>query len=133
MPDYLSVGDVLGLHHEVMTRLGGAAAPLRDEGRLASAVMRPRMAAHYDGADLIRQATLLAVGISQAQAFLDGNKRTAYQAADTFLWINGVEFVGEPLELARYLEKVAERSADQDAITDELEGWLREHVTPRSA
>ncbi len=91
------------------------------------------MAAHYDGADLIRQATLLAVGISQAQAFLDGNKRTAYQAADTFLWINGVEFVGEPLELARYLEKVAERSADQDAITDELEGWLREHVTPRSA
>ncbi len=36
--------------------------------------MRPRMAAYYSEADIIYQAALLAVGISQAQAFLDGNK-----------------------------------------------------------
>src|SRR5216683_335276 len=77
---HLSLADVLALHAAVMERFGLAPAPLRDEGVLESAVMRPRMAAYYDEADLIRQAALLAVGISQAQAFLDGNKRTALDA-----------------------------------------------------
>ncbi len=132
MPAYLSLGDVLALHREVMMRLGAAAAPLRDEGLLESAVMSPRMAAHYEGADLIRQATLLAVGISQAQAFLDGNKRTAYLATVVFLVINDVEVVGDPLELARCLEHVAERSEDRDTAIRKFEGWLRQHVAPGS-
>ena len=72
-----------------MRRLGDAPKPLRDEGTLESAVMRPQMAAYYEGADIVRQAALLGVGISQAQAFLDGNKRTAYLALNTFLRMNG--------------------------------------------
>ncbi len=128
MPTYLSLGDVLALHREVMTRLGGAPAPLRDEGLLESAVMSPRMAAHYEGADLIRQAALLAVGISQAQAFLDGNKRTAYLATVVFLLINDADFLGEPLEFARCLEHVAEQSDDRPAAIGQLEDWLYEHV-----
>ena len=131
MVEHLSLGDVLALHVDLMTRLGYAPAPLRDEGRLESAVMRPRTAAHYEQADLVRQAALLAVGISQAQAFLDGNKRTAYQAADTFLWINGLAFVGDPPELARLLERVAERPGELDQATDEFEAWLRARVDPR--
>lgn len=94
--------------------------------------MRPPMAASYEEADLVRQAALLAVGISQARAFLDGNKRTAYQATDVFLWINGFEFVGDPLELAQLLEGVAARSDDLAQATNELESWLRINVIPRS-
>jgi death-on-curing protein len=135
MIEHLSVGDVLALHDHLMVRMGDAPAPVRDEGALESAIMRPRMAAHYEGADLVRQGVLLAVGISQAQAFLDGNKRTAYLALDTFLWINGTVFAGEPLELARHLEIVAERSAggDREGATDDFEGWLRGGVASRSA
>ncbi|MDP9355388.1 MAG: type II toxin-antitoxin system death-on-curing family toxin [Chloroflexota bacterium] len=130
MPAYLSLGDVLALHREVMRRLGADATPLRDEGLLESAVMSPRMAAHYEGSDLIRQATLLAVGISQAQAFLDGNKRTAYLATVVFLLINDADFVGEPLEFARCLEHVAEQSEDRATAIGELEEWLRAYVVP---
>jgi hypothetical protein len=51
---------------------------------------------------------LLATGISQAQDFPDGNKRTAFASLGAFLWVNGWDFVDEPLELARRFEQFAE-------------------------
>src|SRR5215207_745503 len=89
---HLSVANVIGLHAFIMEQLGFAPTPLRDEGALESAVMRPRMAHYYEDADVVRQAALLAIGISQAQAFIDGNKRTALIATEVFLDQNGLDF-----------------------------------------
>lgn len=125
---YLSVADVIAIHIAMMERLGSSPEPLRDEGLLESAVLKPRMAAYYEGADLIRQAALLAIGISQNQPFVDGNKRTAYMAAWMFLEHNGRRFAGDALELARQLERVAERADSLAEATDRFERWLREHV-----
>jgi death-on-curing protein len=86
------------------------------------------MAAHYEQADLLRQATLLAVGISQAQAFLDGNKRTAFAACDVFLRLNGLVFSGDPVEMAKQLETIASRPDDLAEATTRFEHWLRERV-----
>lgn len=132
-PKHLSLAEVIGLHVFIMERLGQRPEPLRDERLLESAIMRPRMAHYYEDADIIRQASLLAVGISQAQAFVDGNKRTAYIATEVFLDLNGLELVGDPVETARQLELVAERTDSLDAATDRFEAWLREHVGPRGA
>jgi death-on-curing protein len=126
---YLSVIEVIALHQAIMERMGAAPAPLRDEGALASAVMRPRMAAHYEQADLMRQAALLAAGIAQVQAFLDGNKRVALAAADVFLRLNGQALGGNPLELARQLEALATRSGSLEDATHAFEQWLRQHST----
>lgn len=128
--EYLSVADVISIHDEIVTLTGADYAPLRDEGLLESAIMRPRMAAHYESADIVRQAALLAIGISQAQAFVDGNKRTGYGATEVFLDLNGYEFTGEPLELAKQLEAVASRDDSLESATDRFEGWLRERVVP---
>lgn len=128
---YPSVAEVIAIHERVMRGLGETPRPLRDEGLLESALHRPLMAAYYECADLIRQATLLGTGISQAQAFLDGNKRTAFQTLDAFLWVNSWEFIGDPLELAKQLEQFAERSSDADAAIAAFEAWLRERVQPR--
>jgi len=130
---YLSLADVIALHRAVMERTGYGAAPLRSEPLLDSAVQRPRVAAYYEQADLIRQAAVLAVGISQAQAFLDGNKRTAYAALDVFLRLNGLAFSGDPIELAEWLEQVATRSERLDAATRRFENWLRDHVSTPSS
>jgi death-on-curing protein len=127
---YLSLADVIAIHEKAMRRLGLAPNPLRDSGGLESAVMRPQMAAWYEGADLVRQAALLAVGISQAQAFLDGNKRTAYLGMNTFLRMNSHSYVGDHLALARQLEQFAGRSNNPAAI-DEFEAWLRQNVRER--
>lgn len=128
---YLSLADVIAIHERAMRRLGAAPNPLRNEGLLESAVMRPQMAAYYEGADLVRQAALLGVGISQAQAFLDGNKRTAYLALNTFLRMNGHTYSGDRFDLARQFEQFAERSGDADVAIAAFETWLRERVEPR--
>lgn len=132
MSEWLSVADVIALHEKIMTRMGWAPAPLRDEGGLESAVMRPRMAAHYEEADIARQAALLAVGISQAQAFVDGNKRTGYAALEVFLLINGWQITVDSVAVARELERVAE-AADRAEAGTGFEAWLREHVAPVAA
>ncbi len=112
--------------------MGAPASPLKDPSGLDSALARPRNAAHFEDADLVRQAVLLAVGISQSQAFLDGNKRAAYAAADIFLRINGLVFVGRPLGMARWLERVAEagRGADRELRVEQFEAWLRVSTRP---
>lgn len=125
---HLTLADVIAVHEDVLRRFGQPPNPLRDEAALESAVMRTRMAAHYEDADVVRQAALLAVGISQAQAFLDGNKRTALAATDVFLELNGMRFAGASLEFAHQLERVAERSGQRAAATDEFERWLRQRV-----
>ena len=111
-----------------MEGMGSYPAPLRDEGALESAVLKPQTAAYYESADLVRQAALLAVGISQAQAFVDGNKRTAFIAALVFLRRNGHPFQGDRLEFAKQLEAVAERTDTLEAATARFEAWLRQHV-----
>jgi death on curing protein len=128
---YLSLADVIAIHESAMRRLGDEPKPLRDEGILESAVMRPQMAAYYEDADIVRQAALLGVGISQAQAFLDGNKRTAYLALNTFLHMNGLTYGGDRLALARRFERFAERSNEPDEVIDAFETWIRQYVQPR--
>lgn len=127
---YPTVAEVIAIHEYILRKLGEEPRPLRDEGLLESAVMRPQMAAWYEGADIIRQAALLGTGISQAQAFIDGNKRTAYQTVDAFLWVNGWAIDCAPLDLARLLEQFADRSRDPAAI-DAFETWLRDNVHER--
>ncbi len=125
---YLSILDAEALHVFVMRRLGARPSTLRDHGALESALTRPRMAAHYAGADLVQQCALLAVGISQAQAFVDGNKRTAFIAADVSLRLNGYRFSGDPLDMARQLEGVAERKDSISEATARFADWLGAHV-----
>ena len=129
-PFYPSVLDVLGLHRFIMERMGQTPA-LRDEGALDSALMRPAMAAQYEGADLATQAVRLITGIALAHPFVDGNKRTAYLAGDTFLRLNGQRFTGDPLELARQIEAVLTRQGSLEEAEAAFVEWLRARIEPR--
>lgn len=130
---YLSVSDVIAIHEFVMTRLGDAPRPPREEARLEAAVMRPRMAAYYEDADLVRQAALLAIGISQAQAFMDGNKRTAFAALRAFVGTNRLRFTGDPMELAQQLEAAAAPGLSAEYAVNQLEAWLRPRLLASNA
>lgn len=75
--------------------------------------MERARAAYIDTPDgVIRTAALLAHGIAQAQAFVDGNRRTAYFATLAFLEANGYghlsPIAGDDHTLARYLNQVVE-------------------------
>lgn len=64
---------------------------------------------------MIQTASLLAHGIARAQAFVDGNRRTAYFATLSFLQANGYGHLspkaGDDHTLARYLNQVVEDQA----------------------
>jgi len=126
MTTYLSVDDVRGLHVDVMSRMGAMPAHVRDQGALESAIMRPQMAAHYEGADLLTQAVTLMLAISQAQAFVDGNKRTAMYASLVFLDLNEATFDGDDELLAVLLEEAASRPRDEARAT--IVEWMRPQV-----
>jgi len=72
---------------------GGRAPEVRELGLLASAVHRPRarmlgVAAYQDPHE---QAAALLHALATNHPLVDGNKRTAWLAAATFLAVNGVD------------------------------------------
>lgn len=122
---YLEIAEVIEIHQQFMEWTGMRSQGIRSQNELESALARPQMVAFYEDSDLIRQATLLAIGISQNQSFVDGNKRTAFAVADIFLDFNGLRYAGGPIDFARQLEAVAERAGLLDEVTDTFERWLR--------
>lgn len=123
---YLSVMDVERLHIDIMDR-ANAPSVLRDRGLLESAVMRPRQAAYYEGADLFAQSAKLAAGIALAHAFEDGNKRLAYAACIAFLALNGVRLGADPIALADQILLLVNRSGPLDDAEARFADWLRTH------
>lgn len=127
---YLSALDVVGLNGAIMQRWHQESS-VRDENILASAVLRPQMAAYYEGADLLTQAALLIEGIARAHAFLDGNKRTALAAGTIFLDLNGffLEMDDHGLALGQQIEALVTRATTITAFV----AWLRERLRPLPA
>jgi death on curing protein len=101
---YLELADALELYAAI---IGGtveqAADHLRDRGALEGALGRPRAHAHYAGADLASQATVLAHGVAESQAFIDANKRLALVCMLTFLEVNGFRVEASDPELAEWM------------------------------
>jgi death-on-curing protein len=89
-PAFLTIEHVHACHDEGLARWGGTDG-VRDWGALESAILQPQ--ATFDGeylhGDLFAMAAAYAFHIAEAQAFLDGNKRTGVLAAVIFLDLNG--------------------------------------------
>lgn len=92
---YLTEEQVTRLHDRALQKYGGAAG-IRDAGALASALAQPSQEAF--GAEfyptLNEKAAAYLVFLACNHPFSDGNKRTAYLAAATFLLMNGVKLRG---------------------------------------
>ena len=91
-PSFLSLEDVLEIHAAQLDRYGGQDG-IRDRGLLLSAMAQPEMsfAGEFLHDDLFAMAAAYAFHIAENQPFIDGNKRTAFQAADVFLMLNGFD------------------------------------------
>jgi len=90
-PVWLDRTDCLALHEMVLAQHGGLAG-VRDEGLLESALAKPRNVLVYGSSALADLAASYAAGIILNHPFLDGNKRTGFMMAATFLELNGLVF-----------------------------------------
>ncbi len=90
-PIWLNRQECLAIHEMMLAQYGGLSG-VRDEGLLDSALSKPRNLFAYGAPTLANLAGSYAAGIILNHPFLDGNKRTGFVLAATFLEINGVEF-----------------------------------------
>jgi death on curing protein len=88
-PEFLTRADLERIHAQSLHLFGGAAG-VRDEGLVHSALASARNVFLYGSGDLFDIAAAYAFHVAEAQAFIDGNKRTAIGTALIFLDMNGI-------------------------------------------
>ena len=93
---------------------------------LLSALGRPQNLAAYGNPDIADLAASFAIGIARNRAFLDGNKRTAWVVAETFLLKNGYELVASDRDGVTTMLAVA----DGTMTEPELALWFRTYIRP---
>lgn len=116
---------VLAIHDRQLAEHGGSAG-VRDETLLESALARPQqLFAYGDPApDLAELAASLAFGLARNHPFVDGNKRTAAAACETFLELNQTTLEAGDLELyPLYLALAEGKLSEKD-----FAAWLRTHI-----
>lgn len=82
---------VFAAHEQSLAQFGGSAG-VRDEGLLDSALGKPRNIFAYGKPGLFDLAASYAFGLVKNHPFIDGNKRTGFIVAVTFLELNGLRF-----------------------------------------
>ncbi len=88
---------------------------------MEAACDRPVNRDAYAGAPVEDLAAAYAFGLARAHAFMDGNKRTAFVTAVTFLRVNGFSFCPDPVEGLRMMEGLAQGTVSEA----ELAGWVK--------
>ena len=117
---------LLAVHDEQLAEHGGAGGT-RDIGLFESAIARPQHLAHYGTLDAADLAAAYGHGIARNHPFVDGNKRTAFVAAELFLLLNGLELLASDADCVTTMLVVAAGQMDEATFAR----WLREHSQPR--
>jgi death-on-curing protein len=114
-PRFISREVLAQLHEDSIAQFGGTLG-VRDESMVLSSLGAAENTHYYGYGDLFDVAAAYAFHIAQAQAFLDGNKRTAVAAALLFLRANNVQ--GRPDQMALYegMIAIAERRLDKAGL-----------------
>lgn len=127
MRDYLTRADIRGLHHVLLEKYGGAGG-LRDRGALEAAAFRPQCG-YY--ADHVEEAAALLESLLINHPFIDGNKRTAFAAADVFLRLNGCRLTASPAWLyERLMRWIYEAENRWEVIRNDLKSILSGDFSP---
>jgi death-on-curing protein len=127
-PAWLNKQVICAIHEQLLARFGGPEG-IRDAGLLDSALARPLHLLHYEAPDLFDLAACYAHGIVKNHPFLDGNKRSAFMAAYTFLGINGLRL--EAPEEQAVLQTLALAAGELGPT--EYAAWLRQSCSKRPA
>lgn len=124
-PVWVPLQAIVIIHDRQIARHGGAAG-IRDIGLLEAAVERPRNRLAYGTPRVEELSAAYAFGIAKAHAFVDGNKRTAFVTAATFLRLNGHALRPDPFDGVRAMEALASGEMSEAAFAE----WLARLMVP---
>ncbi len=114
------------IHAEQLAEHGGLAG-LKSDNALESALARPLNKFAYGETDLFALAAAYLYGITRNHPFSDGNKRTGFLAAYTFLFINGMIIEADQAVVVAFVLSVSAGEIDEDGAAR----FLRDHCAPR--
>lgn len=103
----------------------GGKPGIREAGLLDSALNRARNKFAYGETDLATLAAAYAFGLAKNHAFLDGNKRAAFQGMYLFLGLNGHDLDAPETEVVDVMTLLAAGRMTEAAFAD----WVRSHMT----
>lgn len=121
--NFPTILEVVTIHSVLIEEFGGTTG-IRDQGALASALMRPQLG-YYDG--LIEEAAALMESLANNHPFVDGNKRVAFFVTDAFLRLNGQYIDCDSLEAFEFFMRLFETESFRYAA---LLPWLEAKVQP---
>jgi death-on-curing protein len=120
---FIDKNSVLIIHYKLIERYGGIHG-LRDEGALESAIKAAENRFHYETEDISKLAATYAYHLSQAHAFLDGNKRIAAAITGVFLEINGYFLEASEDEIIELFLSIAASKVSRDETEEKFTGWI---------
>ena len=122
---YLYPKTILYLHQQVIEESGGS-VELRDQGLLESAVYRPQ--GSFGGQefypDLFSKVGALGHSLISNHPFVDGNKRTGFEAMRLMLRLNGHDLRASENEKFEFTMEIAKGKLNEAEIAD----WLKKHA-----
>ena len=124
---YLTTEEVIQLHEWLIEQTGGSAG-VRDRGLIESAVYQPQatFGGHELNPTLAEKAAAFGFSLACNHAFIDGNKRIAHAAMETFLVRNGFEIRATTDEQEAIFLQLAAGTLTREQFTD----WVRQHIAP---
>jgi len=113
------------MHHEQLLEHGGLPG-LKDENALEAALARPHHKAAYGEEDVFLLAAAYLYGIVRNHPFSDGNKRTGFLAAFSFLVLNGFLIKADQAQVIEFVLGIASGEIAEDGATR----FLRDFTVP---
>jgi death-on-curing protein len=121
----ISYEEVMAIHDKTIQEQGGLAG-IRDQGALESALAQPYSGfGDYEAyPNLEDKVAALGFSIVRNHPFLDGNKRTGFQAMNIFLMKAGYRLVVNPEEGDHTIRALAAGNVSRAELAD----WIALHV-----
>ncbi len=118
---------VLAIHDEQISEHGGIGG-VRDLAAVDSALARPSNLLAYGKPDAAALATAYAFGLCSNLGFLDGNKRTAYVVAETFLDLNGYTMYAPDESVVSTMLAVAPGVMPEEQLAKWFRSFVRQYL-----
>ena len=124
-PTWLELQIVIAIHEKQIAEHGGLSG-LRDRGLLESAIARPQHLYAYGEPTIFDMAAAYAGGIVKNHPFLDGNKRTGFMTAYTFLRRNGMHLRAAQADAVQSVLALA----SSEMTEEQFARWLEANSRP---
>ena len=115
--------EVLEIQEKLINSFGGIHG-VRDEHALESALAAVENRLYYEHINLATCAATYAYHLTQAHAFIDGNKRIAAAVAEIFLELNGAKLTATNDQIVALFLDIASGKLTRDEVEQIFNNWV---------